>query len=273
MSIEAHIDRVWSYFNSIDKNMYRLKYPSIPIVYFGDYISYKKSPIKIVTLGLNPSNKEFPGNNKFSRFYETADLYQKEKLSQEELLIYLRALNIYFGYNNYEWYDFFEPLLNAIDASFYSGYLNTVLHTNLFSPYATIVPWSKYEKITDPRITRDLTEEGIDFWHQIINLLEPNIIISSLGGKYRWRIFSEQYIKWPKFMVFDKTAKGYPRRKPYEIHWSIGSLDSGKKCLLICGENDMIPFMISKRQKRILGRKIYKLLTGKEVSILREILH
>jgi len=96
MSIESHIDRVWNYFNSIDKNMYRIKYPSIPLVYFGDYISYKKSPIKIVTLGLNPSYKEFPGNNKFSRFYETANLYEKEKLSQKELLIYLRALNIYF---------------------------------------------------------------------------------------------------------------------------------------------------------------------------------
>jgi hypothetical protein len=133
--------------------------------------------------------------------------------------------------------------------------------------------WSKYEKTTNPRKVQDLTQNGLDFWHQIIDLLEPNIIVSSLGEKYRGWIFCEQDVKWLKFMVFDKTAKGHPRRKPYETHCSMGRLSSGKKCLLICGENNVIPFMISKKQKRILGRKIYKLLTGKEVTLVSGILH
>lgn len=52
--------------NYINKSFNQIKLkapitnPSIPVLYFGDLEVFKKSSIKIITVGLNPSHKEFP---------------------------------------------------------------------------------------------------------------------------------------------------------------------------------------------------------------------
>lgn len=41
---------------------------SMPIAYFGDLYTYYLSKIRIITVGLNPSSKEFPYENPYLRF-------------------------------------------------------------------------------------------------------------------------------------------------------------------------------------------------------------
>jgi hypothetical protein len=48
--------------------------PSVPNVWFGDLPAYEASPLRVVTVGLNPSNEEFPSTNPFCRFPGAASL-------------------------------------------------------------------------------------------------------------------------------------------------------------------------------------------------------
>jgi len=42
--------------------------PSAPILFFGDLHAYRGSPLRVITVALNPSNREFPEPDPFSRF-------------------------------------------------------------------------------------------------------------------------------------------------------------------------------------------------------------
>jgi hypothetical protein len=47
--------------------------PAIPILFFGNSNRYFKSPLRVITVGKNPSNEEFPKDDPFSRFPEMRD--------------------------------------------------------------------------------------------------------------------------------------------------------------------------------------------------------
>ena len=269
MSIEEHICKVWSSFNSIDKDMYGIKYPSIPITHFGNYNEYKKSSLKIVTVGLNPSKEEFPSDDAFSRFYGAERIFHKQQLSNEDVQIYLNALNIYFEYNWNVWFEHFEPILNSMNASYHKGIENTVIHTDL-CPFTTALAWSKYEKSTNSYIVEDLMKKGSEAWRNLISILKPQVILTSLGDSYKSRMLIEQNPKWTLFEAFDKTSDGRDRRKPFEIHCTVGRPHYNHKCLLVFGMNGLIPFMISGDQKSALGRKIYDLFNRK-VSVKQDL--
>jgi hypothetical protein len=51
--------------------------PSIPILFFGDSNRYFDSKLKVITLGLNPSRKEFPEPDRFSRFKRARKIYPR----------------------------------------------------------------------------------------------------------------------------------------------------------------------------------------------------
>ncbi len=42
--------------------------PAAPILFFGDLDAYRNSPLRVVTVGLNPSLKELPTDDPFRRF-------------------------------------------------------------------------------------------------------------------------------------------------------------------------------------------------------------
>ena len=263
MSIEKHAEHIWNYFNSIDKNTYGVKIPSIPLLYLGNYESYKQSPLKILTVGTNPSDKEFPIHNAFCRFKDAENLLYKENISEEDVLTYLKSLNSYFNSNNAEWFDHFEPLLNGLNASYYSDHASTVLHTYMCSPLTTLEPWSKYEKTTSPLLFHDVVYQGLKIWLDLLDTLAPDIVLTSLGDNYRGWLFPEQNLEWVKFHVFKETADGRERGRPFNVQCVVAKLGSDKRCLLVFGDRSVIPFMISKKQKIMLGEKIYIILTGK----------
>ncbi len=262
MSIEECAQEVWSYFKSIDTKAYGIIDQSIPILYLGDYNAYKKSRIKIITMGLNPSNKEFPDDNAFSRFYQAEKIYDLKSLNQKDAGVYLDSLNIYFEHNSNDWFANYEPILNAMNASFYPGYENTVLHTDLYSPLVINDSWSKYQKNTSPSIVDGLIQKGSELWHRLADILQPDIILTSVGESNSTEILNGQEIPWTCFEVFDETSEGKKRKKPFEVHCAIANLNSGKKCLIVSGMNNVIPFMITQEQKAMLGKNLYNLIKG-----------
>src|SRR5215211_7469174 len=70
--MEPLIDEAWRlYRQTSDPCVVR---PSIPILYFGDLPRYAASPLKVITVALNPSHHEFPIYDRFARFRPAADI-------------------------------------------------------------------------------------------------------------------------------------------------------------------------------------------------------
>jgi len=121
---------------------------SIPILYFGNLRDYRHSAIKIVTVGLNPSDAEF----RESRFgAEVMSSLRPETLEP--------ALSGYFSAKPYSaWFSAFETLLQPLGSSFYGREYageappwwmpqrNVALHTDLCSPLATTPRGRGYQK-------------------------------------------------------------------------------------------------------------------------------
>lgn len=130
--------------------------PSIPILYFGDYPSYNKSEIKIITVGLNPSHREFPIEDRFLRFRKAEKNSKNCNLTHLEIQRFLDSLNDYYKDEPYsKWFGCFESMLNGLSASYYDNeYPNRVLHTDICSPLATDITWSKLNDSICERIWR-----------------------------------------------------------------------------------------------------------------------
>ena len=98
--------------------------PSIPIIWFGNLEAYCNSSVRVVTIGLNPSNGEFLDSNKTKkkkdetasyspsfRFYKAKDLVAKSKLLKVDKDKLIESYNDYFNPNNsYDWFSNFETV-------------------------------------------------------------------------------------------------------------------------------------------------------------------
>lgn len=166
--------RVWEHFQVVANQSFVVQ-ASIPILYFGDYEAYYQSPTKVVTVGLNPSRKEFPINES-PRFPTCNGLDLKQ---------YLQALNNYFrpspdGNPYKKWFNSFEPLLNGLEASYYGDFKNTALHTDLCSPIATDPTWSRLDAAQQTL----LRNTGKQLWLDLIAELRPDVILMSVRREY-----------------------------------------------------------------------------------------
>ena len=82
------------------------KIDTIPIDWFGDRVAYNRSKIRIVTVGLNPSDKEFR-NNDGESFNTSLRFEGYEEKGLEAVY------NNYFEYNPYSWFKSFEYILTS----------------------------------------------------------------------------------------------------------------------------------------------------------------
>jgi hypothetical protein len=57
--MDGLIEDAWRIYRRFEDNGVVVK-PSLPILFFGNSDEYFASPIKIITVGLNPSRVEFP---------------------------------------------------------------------------------------------------------------------------------------------------------------------------------------------------------------------
>lgn len=149
---------------------------SIPIVYFGDFEAYKKSKRKIVTIGLNPSDGEFPDNER--RF----QIINFNKGNEEENVLNLyKTLNDYFKVNPYSWFKRGEYVLNTLGATYYQEPLydcgfkrnDTALHLDIYSSIATQPTWNRLGTLVKKEI------QNIELFRKLLNYLDPDIILIS----------------------------------------------------------------------------------------------
>ncbi len=197
----------WSAFERADALPSRVS-PSIPILFFGDLHVYFSSRVRILTVGLNPSLHEFPTESPFRRFPLA------ESVTASEPDRYLDALSAYFHTDPYSgWFSSFEPLLNGLEASYYQGQSSTVLHTDICSPVATDPTWSRL----DPAVRKTLEKDGGPLWHDLLQALQPQIVILSVARHHLSRIQFNFLDGWQVVHLFDRTGQGTPRKRPVSV--------------------------------------------------------
>ena len=217
----------------------------LPIKWFGDREAYQKSEAKIITVALNPSDKEFREMNgdPFTSELRFPDYEIGNDASLE------KALNSYFEKNPYhKWFDQgFEPILNGMGASYYSrkGFKNRAIHTDICCPWATDPTWSKLSVSEQ----ETLISTGFPEWQNLVDELEPDIILFSIPQKY---------IKMLKIGSLDElcrittTKSGEQRKKPVIIKKGMYG-----HSLAIFGRTWSLPFgSLGKEQKMKLGKQI-----------------
>ena len=203
--------------------------PSIPIIFFGDLESYSKESLKVLTVGLNPSDTEFRLNkhDKYSlvRFPEYNGDYKSLELT----------LNNYFKNIPYKrWFNSLEPILNGLGCSFYpNNNLKKVIHTDICSPLATFPTWSKLSK----DIKKNLFNRGFLIWKKLISETKPDLIIISTRYEYV-KLLNPKKIK--TLHTIFKKKDGSPRR-PFNLDLFEVNINN-HKTLMVYGEPKNTPF-------------------------------
>ena len=219
--------------------------PAAPILFFGDLDAYLKSPLRVLTVGLNPSLHEFPHDKSFLRFPLAGDSGDRERGR------YLDAMSDYFRTDPYRsWFAAFEPLLNGAGSSYYEGgAASTALHTDICSPVATNPTWSQLKTAAQSALEKD----GGPLWHTLLKVLRPQIVALSVARKHLRRIEFEPKTEWETVHEFKRTRSGAPRRRPYEVlaRWyDVGD----ERSLFIFGQAAQTPFgLLSDTGKRETG--------------------
>lgn len=225
--------------------------PSIPILFFGDSERFASSPLRVITVGLNPSREEFPRAAPFLRFPAA------EGTSGRDPDRYLVSLDTYFRTAPYTgWFNpSFEPLLRGLGASYYGEGTSVALHTDLCSPLATDPTWSRL----DQQEQALLEPTGRRLWHQLVDALQPDVVLISVG---RSRLSKIGFPLIQPASVID-TVDGPGRVRPYRVEAFRHELRSGKAPLFVFGQASQTPFgSISGLEKRRVGAGLLELLNA-----------
>ncbi|MCY4227702.1 MAG: hypothetical protein OXF20_08435 [Gammaproteobacteria bacterium] len=220
--------------------------PAAPILFFGDLHAYRKSRLRILTVGLNPSLHEFPANTPFLRFPAIGDSKNRD------LYCYLEAMSRYFCIAPYRsWFNSFEPLLNGMGSSYYhdQGFESVALHTDICSPVATNPTWSRLSK----NVRNSLVKRGDCLWHMLLQELRPELVALSVAKSHLDRIRFNSLSGWEIIHRFHETDNGNRRAQPYDISAKWHEIQGGRS-LFIFGRAAHKPFgLISARQKQKVG--------------------
>lgn len=217
----------------------------LPINWFGDRNAYSASEVRIITVGLNPSDKEFREDNQ-SKFDSKLRFPAFDGANNS----LIGALNEYFEKNPYNWFQSFEHILEGLDASYYANANrpNRVLHTDFCTPWATDPTWSKLTKSEKG----SLMNTGFQEWKNLVAELDPHIILFSIPQEYVDMLSINDTIC--DFFQFDLDKNGNKRTKPVIIR-------KGKYCnaIAIFGRTWNLPFgALGAEQKKDLGCLIKK---------------
>lgn len=223
--------------------------PAVPILFFGDLDAYRASPLRVLTVGLNPSLHEFPSDRPFRRFPLVEGSLGREPSR------YLDAMSSYFRTEPYSsWFSAFEPLLNGLEASYYPGGASTALHTDICSPVATNPTWSRLDR--NDRLA--LESDGGPLWHMLLEKLKPQVVAISVAKAHLKRIEFVSVTNWEVIHAFERTANGDRRFLPYKIHgrwYDVG----GEKSLFIFGRAAERPFgLLANTHKEQAGALVLK---------------
>ena len=245
------INTAWQNYEQYTQSSFLVQ-PSIPILFFGDSNGFLQSSLKVITVGLNPSRQEFPRTDPYMRFRDAQTIYPGI-LSGLGYDSYLSSLNNYFRCAPYSsWFNAFEPLLNGLECSYYDNFSNTAIHTDLCSPLVTDPTWSKL----DPECHNQLAASGINIWHRLLEIIQPDIILISVAEKLLNHIRFKLLEDW-------WTIHTIQRKNPYSVRSRKIQISSHKSAYLVFGRAAQKPFgHISNNDKRLVGAIIREQLTG-----------
>lgn len=197
----------WRAFERAGRLQHRVS-PAVPILFFGDLDAYWASPLRILTVGLNPSLQEFPRAMPRVRFPRAKGVTARDSDR------YLDALSAYFRTRPYRrWFNSFEPLLQGAGSSYYGGQPSRALHTDICSPVATDPTWSRL----DVASTRILEADGGPLWHELLIALRPHVVVLSVARRHLGRVRFKPRTRASSIERFDSRADGSARRGPYEV--------------------------------------------------------
>lgn len=215
---------------------------SMPILYFGDLLAYENSLLRVVTVGLNPSDAEFPSGNRYERFPGASG-------ARDDPVQYFEALNGYFETNSYQWFDNFEQVLGGLGASYTHKAASTALHTDICSPVATDPTWSHLDDDAKDR----LLKHGVPLWHDLIRFLRPHVIVISVAKRHLSQIDFPAVSTCEPIHTVTNNKDGTHKAQPYGVmaRWH----DIGEQsALLVYGKPAQTPFgTIAHNDKRIIG--------------------
>jgi hypothetical protein len=232
---------------------------SIPIVLFGDLDDYWDSPWRVITVGLNPSNHEFPERNPWQRFPDG-------KLARENILrgdietAATKCMDAVLGYFKedrglrvWNWFRHYGEVLEGMNYDYGPGSKGVVLNTDYISPLASVDGFSDLKE----RQQQDLKDQADGWWLKLADCLDPDLVLLSFREEY----FKE--IKWklglrllPRFhFEVRSTTTG---AKPKEVRM-YGRAGTSKR--FIFGTTTRYPFFYSKEERTRLGRYIAEFLT------------
>jgi hypothetical protein len=165
-----------------------------PRLWFDDIHHYAASKIRVVTVGINPSGRDFhKDSKKFNRTaVELSRACQEDWLKgQPKLDKYHAYLTSFFESGRPEaWFSGYRHVLRAagVDYNCSSSWKTkafpklethpngSALHTDICSPYATGM-WSKLSKDEKER----LLESGPAFFDRLLEVLRPNFLLMSVS--------------------------------------------------------------------------------------------
>ncbi len=156
--------------------------PSIPILWFGNLEEYQKSKLKVVTVGLNPSNVEF-AENKNSKEFDIDLRFSKanglkKSMDNNDIVKYYEAMNDYFIAKPYKkWFNHFEQPINSLNSSYNpseSAQKNCAVHIDIYAPLATNPTWGKLKKEE-----KDSLGEFKKYFEKMLSELNPDVIFVS----------------------------------------------------------------------------------------------
>ncbi len=261
----------WDHFQAIKRFPYVVP-NSIPILWFGDLNAYRMSDLRVVTVGLNPSNMEFLSKrgatnyNVIHRFPKAASLVGKSRLSSVDIQIYEDSMNNYFINNSNgkstwyrTWFSNNEAALHGLDASYFDSvtYKRIAIHIDLQTPVAT----EKWSSLTNNQKQVLHNNLGYSF-SQLLNQLDPHVIITSMNRDYIKNYFIDNNNipceeKNASFNYQKKDAQGRTYTYIRAFH-----LDNGR--YLIWGNNGNTPFARLNQSQDIIPqiqiiRKMFKI--------------
>ena len=224
---------------------------SLPIPYFGDLSAYLASPLRVLTAALNPSNREFPADK--PRFDVALGLHGPAELEAQ--------LSAYFRCHPYRsWFSAFEPVLNGLEASYggkmaITAHASTALHVDMCSPIATSPTWSKLM----PEQRAKLTTAGRDIFEWLIDELEPDIIVASLGWAHlkTWNADFEAGRRWERLVEHRTAAGGTPLRAPLLVQINGIASRKGRSIVFVNASAADKPFgRFTTERKRAVGQEL-----------------
>lgn len=252
ISFDSLADAAWRHYAECADAAFVVK-PAIPILFFGDSARYFESATRIITVGLNPSLREFPAGEPFRRFVGGEMLYPSGP-GAEQVALYQTALDAYFRCDPYRrWFRCFEPILNGLEASYYGTHAYTALNTDLCSPLATAPTWSGLSAAQQVL----LMEQGVALWHRLVDYLEPDVILISVASRLRELIRFELVELWQPIYTIKWRKDGTPKPHEYTVQAATIRLGSGKCTRIVFGRAAHTPFgLISNQDKIALGSVI-----------------